>query len=691
MSEPHSSRPNWGARQMNPPPPMYEGQNPSSLPLLQPREESIAPFHEPIAAPVSRGWTTLSHMLTSCCGFEDVQGGSYHAVPNTSFEDYGPSGQYMAEKVPTVGLLLEAPRDPKTEANNIDLSPDTNSAFVSEPVGFSTQARMPSSVVTNHQPSPLTTHPYNGSLLPLSHTVKHEPRYSDQPPPLMQFVGSGGVTPYQNQPMALDMPAVPPYQSEVNAVVPQTTLQNTKPWSVEPWGDATLVKSDFTGFRGYLASDLDPAFNSRGGKRGPFKDHKLREETALTRKFGSCVRCRLQRVRCENGPDGFEAACLTCLKVSNTKMGHFPCLRYKITDVKMYKPGQVPGYEWTLRWSKNITEPVQKWISPEIKIIRISEGFSRRTLNLEVREFQPQHGDKLERTWYSNGQQKSVKIPPYALVSLDEVSTAYLRYICDSMVEAMPRFLGHQNGLVYRTYKQAWALCKNPQSISQESLALLRVTFELWMSIRCSTASAFIVGDETLGMTSEILDESSPNHGMIPIPPVLGAQLDVILIHHIQTKLRRILLDRLQKLILKNKTANWLVVYLVTFMLLHNAALITAHDAKYARKHGMNRRFARQKTVKEYHNGANILLAYYHYCNKGALPFSSECSDQTLRNLAQLNQDQIRFVHYTRKMVAAHKQHWQELQEAHAYEDDLFYISELYEKDWLPRNMVLTD
>jgi hypothetical protein len=156
------------------------------------------------------------------------------------------------------------------------------------------------------------------------------------------------------------------------------------------------------------------------------------------------------------------------------------------------------------------------------------------------------------------------------------------------MVEAMPRFLGHQNGLVYRTYKQAWALCKNPQSISQESLALLRVTFELWMSIRCSTASAFIVGDETLGMTSEILDESSPNHGMIPIPPVLGAQLDVILIHHIQTKLRRILLDRLQKLILKNKTANWLVVYLVTFMLLHNAALITAHDAKYARKHGMN-------------------------------------------------------------------------------------------------------
>lgn len=209
----------------------------------------------------------------------------------------------MAEKVPTVGLLLEAPRDPKIEANNINLIQDTNSAFVPEPVGFSTQACMPSLVVPNHQPSPFTAHPYNGSLLPLSHIVKHEPRYSDQPPPLMQFVGSGGVTPYQNQPMALDMPAVSSYQGDVNAVVPHTTLQNTKPWSVEPWGDATLVKSDFTGFQGYLASDLDPAFNSRGGKRGPFKDHKLREETALTRKFGSCVRCRLQRVRVSGRTD----------------------------------------------------------------------------------------------------------------------------------------------------------------------------------------------------------------------------------------------------------------------------------------------------------------------------------------------------------------------------------------------------
>lgn len=32
-------------------------------------------------------------------------------------------------------------------------------------------------------------------------------------------------------------------------------------------------------------------------KRGPFKDQKAREETAATRKNGSCIRCKMQRVR----------------------------------------------------------------------------------------------------------------------------------------------------------------------------------------------------------------------------------------------------------------------------------------------------------------------------------------------------------------------------------------------------------
>jgi hypothetical protein len=120
-----------------------------------------------------------------------------------------------------------------------------------------------------------------------------------------------------------------------------------------------------------------------------------------------------------------------------------------------------------------------------------------------------------------------------------------------------------------------------------ESFELLNWTLRLWIAVRLSTTSAFIAGKEKLGMSTDILDQTSPNPGKIPLPPVLGAQMDLILIQHIQTKLRHELLDNLQKVMLKNKPSSWLVTYLVTFILLHNVALITKHDAGYARKHGM--------------------------------------------------------------------------------------------------------
>lgn len=38
----------------------------------------------------------------------------------------------------------------------------------------------------------------------------------------------------------------------------------------------------------------------RNGKRGPFRDQALREQTAQTRRMGSCLRCRMQRIRVSN-------------------------------------------------------------------------------------------------------------------------------------------------------------------------------------------------------------------------------------------------------------------------------------------------------------------------------------------------------------------------------------------------------
>lgn len=55
-----------------------------------------------------------------------------------------------------------------------------------------------------------------------------------------------------------------------------------------------------------------------------------------------------------------------------------------------------------------------------------------------------------------------------------------------------------------------------------------------------------------------------------------------------------------------------------------------------------------------YRAGANTLLAYFHYCNKGVYPFSEECRDSDLQTLAELDETAIQFVQYTRTYSNEH-------------------------------------
>jgi hypothetical protein len=246
----------------------------------------------------------------------------------------------------------------------------------------------------------------------------------------------------------------------------------------------------------------------------------------------------------------------------------------------------VHGYEWTQRWRDSVVDNIANWASTDVKIIEVSEGYTSRSVQLKVRQFVPQEGDRLERSWVFNGAKKSVPIPPYAIVDLEAAQKAYGDYINGGIVECFSNIVRRRESLLWRTYMLAWRTAQDP-TVSEEERNLLMLTLRLWMAVRLTTKSAIIVGNETLGMPPNIMDETSPIHGCIPLPPVMGAQLDLILIHHIQSKLRREMLEKLQKMTQSNKQRTWLTTYLVTFILLHNIALITEHDAGYARKHGI--------------------------------------------------------------------------------------------------------
>jgi hypothetical protein len=189
-------------------------------------------------------------------------------------------------------------------------------------------------------------------------------------------------------------------------------------------------------------------------------------------------------------------------------------------------------------------------------------------------------------------------------------------------------------------------------------------------------------------MPSDIFDATHPTPGRIPIPPVMGNQIELILSRDIQDPLRNDILDALQKLIYSNKPGCWFTIYLCTFILLHNCSMITKHDSAYARKHGLQvrqplfslrlgidrptkpsqtkkptnaytlltrfpqARFARPAMVAEYHAGAMALLAHFHLCNKGSYPFSAAAGERAdILTNAGLTEKQSKFIESTRKFV----------------------------------------
>ncbi|KAI0890616.1 uncharacterized protein GGS22DRAFT_15894 [Annulohypoxylon maeteangense] len=434
---------------------------------------------------------------------------------------------------------------------------------------------------------------------------------------------------------------------------------------------------------------LHPNQRPPAARRGPFRSNEIRQETAETRRIGSCIRCRMQRIRCEINPDDKLGTCKTCLKVANMKVWRMPCLRYKITDVKLFKPGNVKGYEWTRRWIEGIPDDISQWESMDIKRVKVTEGYTNQPIELRVRRFIPQEGDKLERSWVHDGNRKNVNIPPYAIVNLEEAKSIYIEYIRQGLPECCKKVLLGKDRLLIATYGAAIKASRD-QAIDPKESALLKKALQLWMAIRLTTKSTIIVGDETLGMPLDIMDDTSPLRGCIPLPPVMGAQIELVLIHQIQSSLRREMLENLQTMTQANKHQTWFTTYLITFILLHNVALLCQHDAGYARKHGikLQSRFAREEMVREYQMGANILLAYFHYCNKNIYPFSTKCKEQDLSTIAELDETQIKLIQFTRSNIEKYKRHWAKIRQTEDYENDFYYISQMYEENWTPQSTI---
>ena len=101
--------------------------------------------------------------------------------------------------------------------------------------------------------------------------------------------------------------------------------------------------------------------------------------------------------------------------------------------------------------------------------------------------------------------------------------------------------------------------------------------------------SECICGEENLGMVPQTFDPAALNFNKVLVPPVMSAQIELIMTTEVLQPLKRAVLVQLQDLIKDktHRTRSWFTVYLCLFVLLHSCSLLTSFENKRAKRHGL--------------------------------------------------------------------------------------------------------
>lgn len=88
-------------------------------------------------------------------------------------------------------------------------------------------------------------------------------------------------------------------------------------------------------------------------------------------------------------------------------------------------------------------------------------------------------------------------------------------------------------------------------------------------------------------MTPQDYDPESSNFGHVPLPPVMGAQIQLINYGSVTGPMVKTVLGRLRTMMENNRMRSWFTIYLCLFIILHSTSLITAYARRRAVKHGL--------------------------------------------------------------------------------------------------------
>ncbi|KAK3331053.1 hypothetical protein B0H66DRAFT_613055 [Apodospora peruviana] len=409
----------------------------------------------------------------------------------------------------------------------------------------------------------------------------------------------------------------------------------------------------------------------------------------------ACVRCRCQRIRCvsdENDPEGWCVPCKGVWPTLSKKVIHrLPCVRYKCTEIVLYRPYVRGG---SLNAIRRREEPsmtgldTQEWASKEIKTIDITLGICEEPVALKVCKFTPQDGKVLVRTWLEGSVDKDM--PPYALADMRSTACWFREYVTRNCLQPTTLGLALQNSdpLIQETYKAAiqhyYRLQSFQVTVNSPRAIFLHNLFKLWFANRHMVGSSWICGKEILEIDPGSEVEQHPLSKRVRTPRLVVAQFDNVNILEILTPLRVDVLHQLEDMLGRNNIQDWFTVYVAVFILLHEVSVSSKDRAEDAIANSAESRYSLPHFVEELQMGANIILVHWHYYRRQANPLT--ITDQLDSPLSELTPEEFDFVVKSYKFM---EKRWTEMKillEQKNWEHEYYWVSQMFDTNmWAPK------
>jgi hypothetical protein len=301
----------------------------------------------------------------------------------------------------------------------------------------------------------------------------------------------------------------------------------------------------------------------------------------------------------------------------------------------------------------------------------VTQDWTERTLTLQLDQYQPKPTDKQNYKWADDGLERCQDTPAYAIAEDDDAIDTINAFLMENEEDYVRAHIENSPPITKRTFETALA--------KKKDLSLIRLCLKFWVASRLIEKPWRITGSETLGMR---LDGNlhSPYYGRILVPPVVGNQLDLFVIHGQLKPTLKTILKRLEEKMMKveNNKQDWLEIHLAYSVLLHSVELTIAHDVEFAREQNVQGTFSNKPLINMVSHGACTLLTLYHHAHRGSLPF---CSD-IMNNSSDFKPDEKKYVQDVSSDV------WFMKSEGGRVNDpakELFWTSQLYRSpEWSP-------